>query len=369
MIKRMIIMLIVLAIVLGGVFGWKFYSGMQMQKMMMAGGIPAQTVSTIKATLEDWQPKLVAVGSLRAVNGTDLSAEVPGIVESINFTSGADITQDTVLVTLRAEDDIAKLHALEAAAKLASITLDRDQRQLKGHAVSQAVVDNDVANLDQAKALVEQQKAVVDKKIIYAPFSGQLGIRQVDPGQFLNAGTNIVTLQQIDPIYVDFNLPEQALVQIKVGQKTTVKTDAYNNTEFEGEVSAINSKIDTATRNVLVRATIKNPEHKLLPGMFAHVDIDIGAPVKQITLPQTAITYSPYGDTVYIVDGDAQKPTAKQVFITEGATRGDQVAILTGVKEGDPVVTAGQIKLRNGIPVTVNNEVQPANEPNPAPHE
>jgi len=369
MIKRMMIMLLAVVLVLGGVFGWKTYSGMQMMKAMMAGGIPAQTVSTIKATMQDWQPKLEGVGSARAVNGADLSFEVAGVIETLNFESGDSIEAGKVLAQLRAEDDIAKLRTLTAAQELADITYQRDQKQLKSQAISQAQADSDAAALEEAKAQVAQQQAIVDKKTLHAPFAGHLGVRIADVGQYLNPGTSVVTLQQIDPIYVDFNLPEQALTQVSVGQKATAFADAYGETAFEGEISAINSKVDTTTRNVLVRATIKNPDHKLLPGMFARVTIEIGKPEHYITLPQTAITYNPYGDTVYVIDGDKDKPTAKQVFVTEGDTRGDQVAILTGVKEGDEVVTGGQIKLRNGVPVVVNNDVQPSNDPDPKPHE
>jgi membrane fusion protein, multidrug efflux system len=336
------------------------------------------TVSTIKATEQDWQPQIKAVGSLRAVNGANLSSELAGIVETINFESGTDVEKGTALVQLRAEDDIAKLHALEAGAKLAEINYDRDQKQLKIQAVSQAAVDADAAALDNYKAQVAEQQAVIDKKTISAPFAGRLGVREVDIGQYLNPGTAIVTLQQLDPIYIDFTLPEQALPKIAAGQKIRIKTDAYTD-EFAGMISAINSRIDDTTRNVTVRATISNPDRKLLPGMFGTVTVDVDKPVRYITLPQTAIVFNTYGNTVYLIqsksadgddDGD-QKPQmiAQQTVIITGETRGDQIAVLSGVKEGDEVVTSGQVKLRSGSPVIINNDVQPANDPNPSPHE
>lgn len=370
MTKRMILMLIAVTVVLGLVFGTKIFQGIMIGKFMKSMGAPPQTVSSIKATVEEWQPKLQAVGSLRAVNGADLSAELAGIVQNINFESGTDAEKDAVLIQLRADDEIAKLRALEATAKLAEITLDRDLKQLKTSAISQATVDNDRANLQSAKAQVAQQQAIVDKKTIKAPFAGRLGIRKVDVGQYINPGAVLVTLQQLDPIYVDFTLPEQAMTQIKAGLKVTASVDAYPDTKFEGEITSINSKVDEATRNIQARATFKNSEHKLLPGMYALVDIETGEAQRHITLPQTAISFNPYGSTVYLVEkGEGDKLQAKQAFVTTGLTRGDQIAVLTGVKEGDEVVTSGQLKLRNGAPIIINNEIQPLNDPNPRPRE
>lgn len=373
MIKRMILMLIAVAVVLGGVFGYKIFAGMMFKKYMMSMGMPAQTVSTSKATTQDWQPHLEAVGTVHAINGADLSAEISGIVESIEFESGTDAKAGDVLVKLRADDDIAKLHALQAAEKLADVTLARDQKQLKAQAISQAVVDTDTANLDSAKAQTAAQQAIIDKKIIHAPFNGHLGIRQINLGQFVNPGMAIVSLQQLDPIYIDFTLPEQNLQQIQVGQKANVILNDDPKQSFEGDITSIDSKVDENTRNINVRATFKNTDGKLLPGMFTHVHIDVGAAQHYLTLPQTAIVYNTYGNTVYLVqhgDGsDKDKLTVKQSVVTTGETRGDQVAILSGIQEGDEIVTSGQVKLRSGVPITVNNDVQPANDANPTPHE
>lgn len=374
MFKRMIIMLLAVIVVLGGVFGYKVFSGIMIKKYMSGMAFQPQTVSTIKATIQDWQPQLEAVGTLRAINGADLSAEVSGIVQSIDFESGSNVEAGTPLVHLNAADEIAQLHVLEAAAKLAAITVDRDEKQFKAQAVSRATLDTDYATLASDNAQVAEQQALIDKKTIRAPFAGQLGIRQVDIGQYLNAGTAIVTLQQMDPLYVDFYLPEQALPKIAVGQKASLKVDAHPDETFAGEISTINSKVDEATRNVQVRATFPNPDHKLMPGMFGHVVIDVGQPQKYLTLPQTAIVFNPYGTTAFLIqskDNQEGKPslTVQQTVITTGDTRGDQIAILSGIKEGDEVVTSGQVKLRNGVPVVINNEVQPANDPNPHPHE
>lgn len=371
MIKRMLIMLILVGAVLGGLFGFKTFVNGKIQEAMAGMANMPQTVSAAKAETSDWQPRIDAVGSLRAVRGAELSLEVPGVVETISFQSGDEVKAGQVLLTLRKEDEEARLQSLEATASLAQITYDRDVKQLKAQAISQAIVDNDEANLRNARAQVAVQKAILDKKTLRAPFDGKLGLRQVDLGQFLSAGTEIATLQSLDPIFIDFLLPQQAVAQITVGEKVRAKVDAFPGRTFEGKITAINPKIDTGSRNVQVRATVSNVDQKLLPGMFATVELDTGTAQRLVTLPQTAVSYNPYGSLVYIVDEKGQGPdgkpqlVARQVFVTTGATRGDQVAILKGVSEGDTVVTSGQIKLRNGVPIVVNNSAVPTNDAAP----
>ncbi len=373
MIKRMIIMLIAVGVLFGGIFGFKAYKGHMMGKFMASRGAPLQTVSAIKAAYQAWQPELKAVGSLRAVRGINLSPEVPGIVSAIHFKQGEDVKAGALLLNLNASSDIARLRSLKAVAELAKTTYRRDKAQFRIKAVSQQTLDTGAANLEEALANVAEQQALVDKKFIRAPFAGRVGIRVVDLGQYLNAGAVIVTLQALNPIYLDFSLPQQALAKIRVGQEVMVKTDTYPGQTFSGRVEVIQPRIDIATRNVRVRARLNNPGRKLLPGMYATVSVISGQPRRYITLPQTAITYNPYGNLVYLVEkrgagkhGKA-KLVAKQVFVTTGDTRGDQVAVLKGVKEGDIVVTSGQIKLRNGSPVVINNSVQPSDNPNPKP--
>jgi membrane fusion protein (multidrug efflux system) len=371
MIKRMLIMLVLFGVVLGGLFGFKVFVNGKIKEAMAGMANTPQTVSAAKAESSDWQPTIDAVGSLRAVRGADLSLEVSGVVEEILFQSGDEVQAGQILLRLRAEDEIAKLQSLEATAQLAQITYDRDVQLFKARAISQAVVDNDEANLRNFKAQVAQQKAIVDKKTLRAPFAGRLGLRQVDLGQFLSAGTVIATLQSLDPIFVDFLLPQQAVAQLAVGAKVEAKIDAFPDRMFTGKITAINPKIETASRNIQVRATLPNADQKLLPGMFATVQLETGAAQRLVTLPQTAVSYNPYGSLVYLVDDKGKDPdgkpqlTARQVFVTTGATRGDQVAILKGVAEGDMVVTSGQIKLRNGVPVVVDNRVVPKNDPDP----
>jgi membrane fusion protein (multidrug efflux system) len=373
MIKRMVIMLVAVAVVFGGIFGFQAFKAVMIKKFIAALSNPPQTISAATAGTGEWQPKIEAIGSLRAVRGADLSLEVSGVVESISFNSGDDVQEGAQLLKLRTADDVARLESLKAMAELNEITLDRAQRLVKTQVVSQAQLDTDAANLKNAKAQVAQQQAIIEKKILRAPFAGHLGIRAVDLGQYLGAGTPIVTLQALDPIYVDFYVPQQSVDQVRLGQQVALKVDAYKDQIFAGEISAVNPKVDITNRNVQIRAMLKNADHKLLPGMYATVDIAVGAPATYVTLPQTAITYNPYGDTVYVVESkgnDAQgKPQllARQTFVTIGPTRGDQVAILRGVEEGDTIVTAGQIKLHNGSVVMIDNSVTPTAEAAPVP--
>lgn len=373
MTKRMIIMLVLVALVFGGIFGFEAFKGHMMKKFMSQMGKAPMTVSTMVAEEQTWQPTLEAVGSLTALRGADLSSEVDGIVSEIHFKEGADVKAGTVLLRLDASDDIARLQSLKAAAELAATTYARDKRQFGVKAISQQTLDTAAANLKQARANVAEQKALVDKKIIRAPFAGRLGVRDVDLGQYVKAGTAMVTLQALDPIYMDFYVPQQSLGTVRVGQSVTVKTDAWPGEHFTGTIAVVDPKVDATTRNVRVRAKLANPDKKLLPGMYATVDVATGGTRHLITLPQTAVSYNPYGNIVYVIETkgkDAKgKPQqiAKQVLVTTGDKRGDQVAILKGIHKGDTVVTAGQIKLHNGASVVVNNSIQPTDNPNPQP--
>lgn len=373
MIKPIVIMFIAVALVLGGIFAWQSFIGGMMKKGMSAAATAPQTVSTIVASRVSWQARTQAVGSLRAVRGADLAAQASGVVDKIEFESGSEVRAGTALLRLKPYDDPAKLAQLEAAAALAEQTYQRDQEQFAAQAISQATLDGDVATLKSARAQVAAQQALIEEKIVRAPFTGKLGIRQVDEGQYLSAGTTVVTLQALDPILIDFYVPQQALAGLKVGQAVAATVDTYPGARFMGAVSSINSKVDTASRNVQVRASFANGDRRLIPGMYATVEIDSAEAGSELVLPQTAITYNAYGNSVFVLrqDGvDAQgKPrsVAEQRFVQLGATRGDQVAVRSGVAAGDVVVTAGQMKLRNRSPVIVNNAVNPANDISPAP--
>ncbi|MBS0289596.1 MAG: efflux RND transporter periplasmic adaptor subunit [Proteobacteria bacterium] len=361
MVKRMIIMLIAVGILFGGIFIYHAISAYMIKSYMQKQGAPAVAVSTIKAQQSPWQPQINASGSLRAVKGVDVTTEIAGLVRSIQFKPGANVKKDDLLVVLNDDAEIAQLRVLIASAEIAKTTFERDKAQFEVHAVSQQTLDNDAASLKGAKAQVDQQQAIVDKKIIRAPFNGRLGISNVNPGQYLNPGDKIVTLQSLNPIYLDFYIPQQNLKQLRIGQPVVMTTDSYPGQKFTGKISTINPIIDTATRNIQVEALINNPQKILLPGMFASVEIATGKPEKHLTLPQTAISYNPYGEIAYIV----KEGKAQQTFVTTGDKRGDQVTVLKGLKEGDEVVTSGQLKLKNGSAVTINNSIQPSNNPDP----
>jgi membrane fusion protein (multidrug efflux system) len=372
MVKPLVIMVVLVVLVVGGVFAWQAFVGSMTKKFMAQAASAPQTVSTVVATKSSWQAQIQAIGSLRAVRGADLSPQAPGVVDDIGFDSGNDVPAGKVLLKLKPNDDYAKLEQLKASAELAEQTLKRDQEQFAAQAISQATIDSDVSTLKSAKAQVAGQQALIEEKIVKAPFAGRLGIRQVDLGQYLAAGTTVVTIQALDPMLIDFYVPQQALAHLKIGQAVAATVDTYPGASFEGTIESINSKVDNASRNVQIRGSFKNSDRRLVPGMFATVAIEAGESSTEITLPQTCITYNPYGDTVYVlrhVRGEDGKPkdTVEQHFVKLGATRGDQVAVLSGIGTGDVVVSGGQLKLRNGSVVVVNNSVQPTNDSNPTP--
>jgi len=364
MIKRMLIMLVLVGALAGGLYWFQNFKTKMIAKALSDYAAAPQTVSATEAGYQEWQPRLRAIGTLRASQGVDVTPSVPGVVEEISFESGQDVEAGALLVRLALNDSTSRLKQLEAAAELANSNYQRNLRQFREKIVSQASLDADASNVKSAQAEVAAQQALIDQKTVRAPFAGRLGIRQVDKGQYLNPGTAIVSLQAIDPMFVDFLLPQQALGEIAVGQPVKVAVDAFSDQTFSGKIVAINARVDTATRNIQVRASLSNPGRKLLPGMYATVDIATGAPKRLLTLPVTAITYNAYGNTVFVVeDGkDAEgKPVkkVKQTFVKTGETRGDQVAVLSGIAEKQTIVTAGQLKLTNGTAVVVDNTVQP----------
>ncbi|MFM0040753.1 efflux RND transporter periplasmic adaptor subunit [Paraburkholderia metrosideri] len=376
MTKRMVIMLICVGLLLAALVGFNLFRAHMIAKFMAGNAAPPATVSAVVAGYQSWQPQLAAVGSLRAVRGVDVTTEVAGLVREVAFNSGQEAKAGQVLVRLNADSDVALLQSLQAAAELAQTVYQRDKAQYDIKAIAKAQLDADAADLKGKKAQVAQQAALVDKKTIRAPFAGRLGITTINPGQYINPGDAIVTLQAIDPIYADFYLPQQQLGQLAIGQAIVVDTNAYSGQTFVGKIQSVSPKVDSATRNVQIEASVDNHERKLLPGMYANVKIDAGAGQRHLTLPQTAITYNPYGATVFIVKQGTQPnaqgktlPVAQQVFVTPGPTRGDQVAILKGVEAGTQVVTSGQLKLKNGTPLVINNSVQPTDSPNPTPQE
>jgi membrane fusion protein, multidrug efflux system len=373
MIRRMVIMLIIVCLLFGAIFSYQAFKAHMTKKYMASSPVPPVAVSAMKAELQPWQPQLNAVGSFRAVHGVDVTSEITGLVRTVHFKSGDNVMSGQLLVQLNADSDIAQLHSLQASAELARVVYERDKKQFAVKAVSKATLDADAADLKSKRAQVAQQQAIVEKKSIHAPFDGKLGISSVNPGQYINPGDKIVTLQSLDSIYVDFYLPQQDLSQISLGQDVTISTDTYPGHTFTGRIAAIDPKVDMNTRNFQVEVTIDNPKHELLPGMYATVNIQAGSISNYLTLPKTSIIFNPYGETVYVVEkkpvSPGEKPVliTRSIFITVGPTRGDQVAILKGIKEGDLVVTSGQLKLKSGSRVIINNQLQPSNDPSPKP--
>lgn len=367
----MLTMLISLAILFSLIFGIKACDAYRSAKAMAANSNPPVSVSATKVGYQEWLPQVKAVGSLRAVRGVSVTTELAGLVQNIYFKPGAVVNQGDLLVELNTSSDVALLHSLEAIAELALITYNRDKAQYAAQAVSKQTLDTDYETLKSDIAQVEQQKAIVNKKIIRAPFAGVLGISQVYPGQYLNVGNPVVTLQSLDPIWVDFFLPQQNLSQLSIGQALSLVSDAYPGHSYEGKISTINPQVDPDTRNVVVEATINNPKHELFPGMYVTVELTAGNLQKYLTLPQTAVSFNPYGELIFILKPMNKKLKGKpiysafQQFVKTGDVRGTQIAILSGIKAGDLVVTAGQLKLKNDSPVVINNSIVPLDLPAP----
>jgi membrane fusion protein (multidrug efflux system) len=369
-------MIIMLAITLGIlvlVFGYLI--GMRMVVAnYMANMKTIVTVSTTHAKPTLWQTQRTAVGTLHAIDGADLSSEVVGIVTKIGFAPGQDVKKGTLLVQLRDDSDRATLAADRASADEALRTYKRYAELIKTNAISQTSYDQARGNMLSTQAAAESQAATVAKKAIRAPFDGRVGIRLVDVGQYVGAGTSVVTLQKLDPIYVDFSIAQQQLPNVKVGDRVQLVSDTFPGRVFAGTINALDPKVDTATRTVRVRAEVANPDKVLLPGMFANVTIDIGSPQRPLTLPQTAITYNTYGNIVFVVQTSKDNKgkdqlISQQRFVTTGETRGDQIIVLGGITAQDEVVSAGANKLKNGTTISVNNSVKLPNDANPHPTE
>ena len=371
--KRMIIMLVGVAILFGGIFGYHVFTAIMFKKFMSAGGYPPETVAVQKTKLEPWQPKISTVGTLKSRNGVDVTTEITGLVKKIHFESGAQVKRDDLLVELNADSDIAQLQSLEATAALAKATYERDKAQYAINGISKAALEASEADLKSKEAQVKQQAAVVAKKNIRAPFSGKLGISAINDGQYMNPGDKIVSLQTLDPILIDFHVPQKFVSEVRVGQKITVTLDSYPDQKFQGKITSMDPIVNLSTRNLRLEATISNRDGKLIPGMFGNVEIQIGAAKNNLTIPQTAIAYNPYGDVVYVVKVDEKSEkgheimTAHPVFVTVGETRGDQVAILKGLEENMMIVISGSHKLKNGSRVVIDNTVLPSNEAAPTP--
>jgi membrane fusion protein (multidrug efflux system) len=334
---------------------------------------PPEAVTTIVAERAEWPSTLNVIGTVVAIQGVTVSADLAGIVESIHFASGQSVKEGQVLVTLNTQQEQAQLAALDAQRELAVLNYDRMKGLVSTGAVSRA--EYDLASTEQkaSEARVGEIRATIARKTIRAPFSGVLGLRQVNLGQYLDGGAPVVSLQSLDPIYVNFGVPQQDVAQMQVGRQVQISA-ADAGIEITGRVTAVDSVVDPATRNVQVQATVRNPKGRLRPGMFGQIQVALGTSSTVIALPAPAISYAPYGDSVFVVtdlkgeNGQTYKGVRQQ-FVKLGGSRGDQVAVVSGIEPGEEVVTSGVFKLRNGAAVLVNNKVKPANNPAPKPED
>ena len=373
MLKRMVLMLTVIAMLITGLGYFKFRQ-FQAAAQTHAFQPPPEAVTTIVAKQEKWPATLSVIGTATAVQGVTVSADLPGTVDKIYFDSGKPVHQGEILVQLDTRQERAQLAAMEAQRDLAKINYARNKDLVDQGVISRQDYDKATAEQRQTDAQVGEIRATIERKTIRAPFSGILGIRQVNLGQYLAAGDPVVPLQSISPIYVNFGVPQQDAAQVRVGQTLRITANDLKDSEFTGRVNAINSVVDVTTRNLQVQATVANPQGKLRPGMFVQVELKFGDGRQIIALPASAISYAPYGDSVFVVaeltgpKGESYRGVRQQFVKIEGS-RGDQVAVVSGLKPGDEVVTSGAFKLRTGAAVAVNNKVQPANSPVPNPED
>src|SRR5919106_3097848 len=356
-----------------GVFAFGI-KALQIGKMMSTPQtMPPTTVSSASVKEEDWAPRLTAVGSVSAVQGAVVSAELAGIVSAINFENGGEAKKGEVLMKLDASQEEALLRSAEAEAQLARTDLERSRDLAMKKVVSSAEFDSAQSKFTRLNAVVDQMRSSIAKKSLIAPFDGQLGIRQVNVGQMINAGQQVVALTALDRVYVDFALPQQYLGQLAPGLTVRVTTDALPDRVFDGKLTAINSMVDSSTRNISLQATLENPDHALRPGMFAKAEVTLPEKHKALVLPGSAISYAPFGDSVFVIEKKKDEKTGKesqvirQQFVRVGEARGDFVAITQGLKAGEIVVSTGVFKLRNGMTVTINNDLAPNPQVNPNP--
>lgn len=372
MLKKFILAVVILLILVGTLGGIK---ALQIGKMADQGKQfvpPPETVTTSKVRSEDWESVLTAVGSLKAVQGVTVAAEMSGRIVKIAFQPGADVKKGDLLIQQDTSTENARLRAARASLALARSELDRRQALIKRRTISQSDFDKAEAEYKQALAEVDNIKTIIEKKTVRAPFTGRLGIRLVDLGQILNEGEPIVSLQALDPIFADFYLPQQKLDQISEGLSVRLTTDTRTDDQIEGEITAINPQVDTRTRNVRIQATVPNPGEKLRPGMFVNVSVVLPAREKVLSIPATAVLYAPYSDSVFVVEEKAGQDgqstlTVQQQFVRLGEKSGDFIAVVDGLKGGQTVVSTGVFKLRNGQNVVVDNALAPDFKRTPSP--
>ena len=374
MAKRMVLTLALIAGFMAALGLFKVRQIQAMTEQFAAMQPPPEAVTTVVAERETWPVTFSAIGTVAAVQGVMVSADLPGVVARIAFDSGRPVEQGDVLVELDTKQERAQLAAAEAELELSRLTFERMKELVEEDAVSRAEYDSAAAAHKQAEARIHEIGATIERKTIRAPFSGALGIREVNLGQYLTGGAPVVPLQSLNPIYVNLGIPQQYAGEIRPGRTVRITVGDLGNAEYTGRITAVDSVVDEATRNVRVQATLANPGGKLRPGMFVQAQVLLGGTESVIPLPGTAISYAPYGDSVFVVtdlqDGNGTRYRGvRQQVVKLGGSRGDQVAVLDGIGPGDEIVTSGVFKLRNGAAVQVNNTVRPSNDPAPTPQD
>ena len=367
--KRMIIMLVFAGVLFGGIFGFKAFIDQVIADVFDNMEAETVTISSTEARRESWTPRFEAAGTLTPVSGAELSVELGGIVRSIHFENGQSVEAGQRLVSLDTRVDEAELAQLQAALRLAELELARQERLFNQQSISRSVLERAESEADQARAVVAARQALIDQKTLTAPFDGRVGIRQVNPGQFLSPGTPVVSLQALDPINIDFNLPQRMLPRLSPGQRVDVRFDAFPDHTFQGEILAIEPRLRESTRTVLVQARLDNPDETLRPGMFGRVELELGEAESLIVLPQTALRFATYGDSVFVIEEEDGEKKVTQRFVQTGRTRGDLVAILDGLDEGVEVAGSGLLKLQNNARVRIDNDedTRPTEDADPRP--
>lgn len=367
--KRMVLMLIGVTVLFGGIFGFKAFVNAMIADAFDNMPAPTATITAAQVREQSWARELEAVGSFAAVQGATLTTEVGGIVREIGFENGSEVEAGSVLLQLDAQTERARLRSLEAAQRLAELELERANRLYEEKNISEAELQQRQSQADQATAAVNEQRARIEQKTLRAPFSGRLGIRQVNVGQYLPAGDPVVSLQSLDPIYLNFSVPERRIGELDIGQTVRARVDAHQS-DVKGRINAIEPAVSPTTRTFDIQARAPNPEGALRPGMFARVSLQIGEPESVLVVPQSAVSFNPYGNSVFVVaEGDDETLRVQQRFIQTGARRGDLVVVRAGLEPGTRVATSGLLKLRNGSVVEIAEEesVQPPQDPNPSP--
>ena len=367
--KRMLLMLLAAGLVFGGIFGYKAFVDRIIADVFDNMEAETITITASTARLESWTPQVEAVGTVNPVQGAELGLELGGIVREVQFENGQRVEANQRLLTLDTRVDEAELDQLRATLRLAELELERQQRLFEQRSISRAVLDRVLTEVDQARAGVAAREAMIEQKILRAPFAGRLGIRQVNPGQFLAPGEAVVSLQSLDPIFLDFTLPQRQLPLLSNGAIIRARVDAFPDRAFSGTISALEPRLRESTRTVAVQATLDNADELLRPGMFARVELDLGESDEVLVVPQSAIRFSTYGSSVFVIEGADDDLKVVQRFVRTGRTRGDLIGITDGLEDGARVASSGLLKLQNNAPVRIDEDeaVQPSEDPDPRP--